>query len=95
MKNENIVNEIFQILDQEDLPGEALCLELTEGVQLQQYQKFNYNFYRLSKRGVQISIDDFGTGYSTMGYLKRLDIDEIKIDRCFVSNIQHSDYNLF
>lgn len=93
MKNENIVNEIFQILDQEDLPGEALCLELTEGVQLQQYQKFNYNFYRLSKRGVQISIDDFGTGYSTMGYLKRLDIDEIKIDRCFVSNIQHSDYN--
>lgn len=93
MKDENVVNEILEILDQENLPGEALCLELTEGIQLQEYQKFNHSFYRLGKRGIQISIDDFGTGYSTMNYLKRLNIDEIKIDRCFVRSIQHSDYN--
>lgn len=84
---------IYDLLDQEGLPGDAIILELTESMQLQDYTKYNQMFYQWGKRGIQISMDDFGTGYSSLGYLKSLAIDEIKIDRCFVSHIDMSAYN--
>ncbi len=48
----------------------------------------------LRERGVEISIDDYGTGNASLGYLKRLEIDELKIDRSFVSNIGRDDHDL-
>ena len=85
---------IYDLLEQEGIPGEAIILELTESMQLQDYTKYNQLFYQWGKRGIQISMDDFGTGYSSLSYLKSLAIDEIKIDRCFVSRINMSAYNL-
>lgn len=86
-------DRVLALLEQTGLPGSALTLEITESMQLQDYRYFNRVFCRLQKQGVRISIDDFGTGYSSLSYLKLISIDEIKIDRCFISRIQHSAYN--
>lgn len=70
-----------------------MTLEVTESMQLQDYSYFNKIFYEWKRRGVKIAIDDFGTGYSSLSYLKSIDIDETKIDRCFVTRIQCNAYN--
>lgn len=93
LRKEGIAERILASLEKVDMPGEALTLEVTESMQLQDYQYFNKIFYKLEKKGIQIAIDDFGTGYSSLSYLKSIAIDEVKIDRCFVSGIQHSAYN--
>lgn len=85
--------KIIDALKTAGLPGSALTVELTESVQLNQ----NKHYYNLIKHiksyGVRFSIDDFGTGYSNLGYLKQLDVNEIKIDRSFVSDIEKNSYN--
>ncbi len=93
LSQENIAAQVLELLEESGLPGDALTLEVTESMQLQDYLHFNKLFYQWKQSGIEISVDDFGTGYSSLGYLKNLDIDEIKIDRCFVSGIQHSAYN--
>lgn len=84
---------VLRLLEELDIPGEALVLELTESMQLQNYQYYNRIFYQWEKAGIQISIDDFGTGYSSLGYLKSIEINEVKIDRCFIRGIHNSAYN--
>lgn len=91
--DEQITSTVLNILRDSGLRGEILTLELTEGIQLQNYEYYNRIFYRWQMAGIRISIDDFGTGYSSLSYLKNLSIDEIKIDRCFVQGIQHNSYN--
>ncbi len=93
LKDKKILDIIFHSLEKSQLPGEAVILEVTESIQLQDYSYFNLLFYQLSKKGVEVSIDDFGTGYSSLGYLKELSVDEIKIDKCFVRQIQNGEYN--
>ena len=93
IKQKGLAEYIFQLLDEAQLPGSAIILELTESMPLQDYTNFNRLFYLFEKRGILISIDDFGTGYSSLSYLKSLAIDEIKIDRCFVKSIHLSAYN--
>ena len=93
LEQDELSDYIYGLLEQYQLPGDAIILELTESMQLQDYTKYNQLFYQWNKRGIQISMDDFGTGYSSLGYLKSLAIDEIKIDRCFVDHIHMSAYN--
>lgn len=93
LRNPGITEMVLDIIKQAGLPGEALTLEVTESMQLQDFEHFNEIFTRWKEYGIEIAIDDFGTGYSSLGYLKSLEVDEIKIDRCFVSNIQNSAYN--
>ncbi|WP_079434266.1 bifunctional diguanylate cyclase/phosphodiesterase [Zoogloea sp. LCSB751] len=74
-------------LTERDLPGACIAIEITEGLLLDEHPSVTAQLARLSAAGIQISIDDFGTGYSAMAYLKRMDIDTLKIDRSFVRDL--------
>ncbi|GAC1335028.1 MAG: hypothetical protein NVSMB17_17450 [Candidatus Dormibacteria bacterium] len=68
-----------------NIPAEMLIVEITEGVAMDAAAE--ERLQQLGGMGVRLSIDDFGTGYSSLAYLKRLPMDELKIDRSFVSGM--------
>jgi diguanylate cyclase (GGDEF)-like protein len=68
------------------LPG-SVMLEITEGMLIEDIDETVEKLNQLKQLGVRVSIDDFGTGYSSLYYLKRLPLDEIKIDKTYVQNI--------
>ena len=70
-----------------DLPGESVCLEITESVVVQDIETTRITLAALKEVGVQIAIDDFGTGYSDVTHLKSLPVDTLKIDRSFVRDL--------
>jgi diguanylate cyclase (GGDEF)-like protein/PAS domain S-box-containing protein len=76
-------------LDRQGLPHNCIAVEITEGVLLNLTDTVFSQLHELHAAGVEVSIDDFGTGYSSMSYLKRLDIDYLKIDRSFVAEMLH------
>jgi diguanylate cyclase (GGDEF)-like protein len=73
-----------QILDRHGVPATAFCLEITESAIMDEPQRALETLHALSAAGYRLSIDDFGTGYSSLAYLKRLPVDELKIDKSFV-----------
>jgi diguanylate cyclase (GGDEF)-like protein/PAS domain S-box-containing protein len=74
-------------LRREGVPGQSVAIEITEGLLLHAESKTNEKLLTFRDAGIRISIDDFGTGYSSLAYLKRFDIDYLKIDRSFVQNL--------
>jgi diguanylate cyclase (GGDEF)-like protein len=94
------VNLPARLLDQGDFPAHiesclrrfglqstSLCLEVTETSIMRSPEQAERTLQALSRLGVRLSIDDFGTGYSSLQYLRNFPIDEIKIDRLFVSGL--------
>nr|WP_231134916.1 bifunctional diguanylate cyclase/phosphodiesterase [Motilibacter deserti] len=69
------------------LPGDRLCLEITETVLMEDAPGLTDTLGRLRDQGVAISIDDIGTGYSSLVYLKRLPVTELKVDTSFVAGL--------
>lgn len=80
----------FDYLDKLDLPGESICIEITEGLILDASSTVQQRLVRYRDAGLKIYLDDFGTGYSSLAYIKKFDIDCIKIDRSFVNSICES-----
>ena len=78
----------LEYLKEIGVPGEALVVEITEGVLLKAAARINEKLLHFRDAGVQVAIDDFGTGYSSLAYLKRFHIDYLKIDKTFVSNLE-------
>jgi diguanylate cyclase (GGDEF)-like protein/PAS domain S-box-containing protein len=69
------------------LPGSAIAVEITEGLLLEPNAMVVDQLAELRDAGVQVSLDDFGTGYSALSYLKKFDIDNLKIDQSFIRNL--------
>lgn len=84
----NLSELVASILAEHGLPPSALVLEITEGVLLGAGPLQSGNLQRIRELGVRVSLDDFGTGYCALGYLKRFAIDQLKIDRSFVQNLE-------
>lgn len=73
-----------ELLTRHGVPGESLVIEVTESVLLTNTTMAAEVLHGLSALGVRVSIDDFGTGFSSLSHLRRLPVDEIKIDQSFV-----------
>lgn len=76
-----------------NLSGSAIAVEITEGLLLDSTEMVKEKLIDFQKNNMAVSLDDFGTGYSALSYLKKFNIDYIKIDRSFVMNIDVDDYN--
>ena len=86
--DQELPDQIEEELRRWDVPPAYLRLELTESFLMGDSGRSTLVLDRLARVGVGLSIDDFGTGYSSLSYLKRLAIEEIKIDRSFVTQMQ-------
>ncbi|MGZ2505564.1 diguanylate cyclase (GGDEF)-like protein [Rhizobium beringeri] len=87
LRRPNFAEEVFTVLQESGLPPSRLELELTESSLIEDNSDVYTVLKSLRSRGVQISLDDFGTGFSCLSHLLRFDIDRIKIDRSFVSQL--------
>jgi diguanylate cyclase (GGDEF)-like protein len=87
-----IVEMIRQLLTRWGIPPNQLIVEITESSLMADAARAMEVLSRLRTMGVRVAIDDFGTGYSSLAYLKRLPVDELKIDKSFIANMA-SDEN--
>ncbi|MDP1655067.1 MAG: EAL domain-containing protein [Hylemonella sp.] len=86
-KRGDVEQSVRRALQESGLAPALLELELTESILIQNVDGVLASLQNLKQLGVQLSIDDFGTGYSSLAYLKRFDIDRLKIDRTFVRDL--------
>jgi len=90
----NLPRDIERLLDAYSLPPDALQLEITESMIMSDPDRALAIVSRLSALGVRLSVDDYGTGYSSLANLRRLPIDELKIDRSFVTPMLKNESDL-
>jgi diguanylate cyclase (GGDEF)-like protein/PAS domain S-box-containing protein len=83
----DFVEEVLAVLDRTCADPRNLKLELTESLLVSDVEDIIAKMAALKAKGVGFSLDDFGTGYSSLTYLKRLPLDQLKIDQCFVRDI--------
>lgn len=83
-----LVQFIGEVLEQTGAPASQLIIELTESALMRDADVASRVIDALRELGVQVSLDDFGTGFSSLGYLNRFAIDEIKIDRSFIAELE-------
>jgi EAL domain-containing protein (putative c-di-GMP-specific phosphodiesterase class I) len=87
----DFVETVLGVLSDTGLTGDLLDLELTESMVMRDIDSAIQKMDKLRQAGIRISVDDFGTGYSSLGYLPKLPLDILKIDRCFVAQIGEND----
>ncbi|MEE8599684.1 EAL domain-containing protein [Euzebya tangerina] len=87
----HFVKDVMAVLASTGLPPSCLWLEITEGVYLAEDHGIDSTLRELDSLGVRIGLDDFGTGFSSLGYLRRLPLSFVKLDRQFTSLVRDGD----
>lgn len=90
----NLDRVVEQALTESGIEPHRLEIEITESMLMEPGEDIDHTFHRLQALGVTFSIDDFGTGYSNLGYLSKMKIGTLKIDRSFVSQLQLSPQDI-
>lgn len=83
----SFADQVLAILQSTGVDPQRLKLELTEGMMVEDIEDVIEKMLVLKTRGIAFSLDDFGTGFSSLTYLKRLPLDQLKIDQSFVRNV--------
>ncbi len=91
MQEDDLVDHIQRCLERYGLQPDRFTCEITESVAMQHTAKATATFERMRSLGLHVSIDDFGTGYSSLAALRRLPASELKVDRAFVADLEHSE----
>lgn len=91
LEKHDFVDMVFRILDEMGYPPDHLCFEVTERCRLLDIKLLKNVTAQLKSRGILIALDDFGTGFSSVGLVKELPFDIIKIDRAFVTKIEEDN----
>jgi EAL domain-containing protein (putative c-di-GMP-specific phosphodiesterase class I) len=89
----NLVERVETCLRRYDIPAHLLTLEVTETEIMADLGAATKVLYALSEKGIKLGIDDYGTGYSSLQYLHKLPVNELKIDRSFVTNLPNEASN--
>jgi diguanylate cyclase (GGDEF)-like protein len=90
MRQDDIVERITGALQAHKIHPSLLTCEITESAAMEDTKTTQTTFRRLGELGTHMSIDDFGTGYSSLSYLRKLPAEELKIDRSFIQDLEHS-----
>jgi diguanylate cyclase (GGDEF)-like protein len=89
-----LIEDIAGILAEEQVPASGLELEITESTVMTDPRRATAMLEQLSAMGLRLSIDDYGTGHSSLAYLRRLPVQELKIDRSFITHLAEDDDDL-
>lgn len=86
--NSNLSESLTHLFERQRISPKHITLELTESMLVEEIDSAIKQMHALKQQGFRLSIDDFGTGYSSLAYLQKFPIDELKIDKSFVDNLE-------
>ncbi|MFD2167544.1 EAL domain-containing protein [Thalassotalea euphylliae] len=86
-RRDNFVDTVIDAAKEHNIETHKLELEITENILMDDPQMVIDALTKLKEQGISIALDDFGTGYSSLGYLQKLPIDRLKVDRSFINDI--------
>ncbi|KAF0136614.1 MAG: hypothetical protein FD152_965 [Xanthobacteraceae bacterium] len=87
MRRSDVLKDLKRVLAETGLPPERLTLEITEGAMIEDTEAAFSLIQEIRGLGVQVALDDFGTGFSSLSYLRRFQLDALKIDRSFIADL--------